>query len=182
MIMEKIGNIVLSALIALLGVVILVESNGNKIDIKISNKENLNVKNIKNVTTVAESKNGKKIKTVIIELDKTVKNPKLSKNEITVTQKSVSKKSNGKELDEPAIVATETKKIEREISKIYTSDKIDENGKVKNGKYLYLELADTSDNSSEKASDSDLENLKISVSQDKNNYFISSKNFSKSVK
>lgn len=180
--MEKIGNIVLSALIALLGVVILVESNDNKIDIKISNKENLNVKNIKNVTTVAESKNGKKIKTVIIELDKTVKNPKLSKNEITVTQKSVSKKSNGKELDEPAIVATETKKIEREISKIYTSDKIDENGKVKNGKYLYLELADTSDNSSEKASDSDLENLKISVSQDKNNYFISSKNFSKSVK
>ncbi len=180
--MEKIGNIVLSALIALLGVVILVESNDNKIDIKISNKENLNVKNIKNVTTVAESKNGKKIKTVIIELDKTVKNPKLSKNEITVTQKSVSKKSNGKELDEPAIVATETKKIEREISKIYTSDKIDENGKVKNGKYLYLELADTSDNSSEKANDSDLENLKISVSQDKNNYFISSKNFSKSVK
>ena len=151
--MEKIGNIVLSALIALLGVVILVESNDNKIDIKISNKENLNVKNIKNVTTVAESKNGKKIKTVIIELDKTVKNPKLSKNEITVTQKSVSKKSNGKELDEPAIVATETKKIEREISKIYTSDKIDENGKVKNGKYLYLELADTSDNSSEKAND-----------------------------
>lgn len=180
--MEKIGNIVLSALIALLGVVILVESNDNKIDIKISNKENLNVKNIKNVTTVAESKNGKKIKTVIIELDKTVKNPKLSKNEITVTQKSVSKKSNGKELDEPAIVATETKKIEREISKIYTSDKIDENGKVKNWKYLYLELADTSDNSSEKANDSDLENLKISVSQDKNNYFISSKNFSKSVK
>ena len=180
--MEKIGNIVLSALIALLGVVILVESNDNKIDIKISNKENLNVKNIKNVTTVAESKNGKKIKTVIIELDKTVKNPKLSKNEITVTQKSVSEKSNGKELDEPAIVATETKKIEREISKIYTSDKIDENGKVKNGKYLYLELADTSDNSSEKANDSDLENLKISVSQDKNNYFISSKNFSKSVK
>lgn len=180
--MEKIGNIVLSALIALLGVVILVESNDNKIDIKISNKENLNVKNIKNVTTVAESKNGKKVKTVIIELDKTVKNPKLSKNEITVTQKSVSKKSNGKELDEPAIVATETKKIEREISKIYTSDKIDENGKVKNGKYLYLELADTSDNSSEKANDSDLENLKISVSQDKNNYFISSKNFSKSVK
>jgi len=180
--MEKIGNIVLSALIALLGVVILVESNDNKIDIKISNKENLNVKNIKNVTTVAESKNGKKIKTVIIELDKTVKNPKLSKNEITVTQKSVSKKSNGKELDEPAIVATETKKIEREISKIYTSDKIDENGKVKNGKYLYLELADTSDNSSEKANDSDLENLKISVSQDKNNYFTSSKNFSKSVK
>mgnify|MGYP001644611129 CR=1 FL=1 len=48
MIMEKIGNIVLSALIALLGVVILVESNDNKIDIKISNKENLNVKNIKN--------------------------------------------------------------------------------------------------------------------------------------
>ncbi len=180
--MEKIGNIVLSALIALLGVVILVESNDNKIDIKISNKENLNVKNIKNVTTVAESKNGKKVKTVIIELDKTVKNPKLSKNEITVTQKSVSKKSNGKELDEPAIVATETKKIEREISKIYTSDKIDENGKVKNGKYLYLELADTSDNSSEKANDSDLENLKISVSQDKNNYFTSSKNFSKSVK
>ena len=175
--MKRIGNIVLSALIALLGVVILVESNDNKIDIKISNKENLNVKNIKNVTAVAESKNGKKFKTVIIEIDKEVKNPKLSKNGVKVIQKSISKKNNGKETDEPAIVATETTEIERGISKIYTSDKIDENGKIKNGKYLYLELADTSDDGNKKSNSSDSENLKISVSQDKNNYFTSTKNF-----
>ena len=175
--MKRIGNIVLSALIALVGIVILLESNDNKIDIKISNEENLNVKNIKNVTAVAESKNGKKVKTVIIELDKGVKNPKLSKNEITVTQKSISKKNNGKEAEEPVIIATESKEIEREISKIYTSDKIDENGKVKNGKYLYLELADTNDTAGKKVNDTDLDNLKISVSKDKNNYFTNGKSF-----
>ena len=104
----------------------------------------------------------------------------MSKNEVTVTQKKISKKS-----DESAFVTAETKKVKRKISKIYTSDKIDENGKaekVKDGKYLYLELADSTDNSNKEAHDSDLESLKISVSQDKENYFTNSKSFNKTMK
>ena len=179
--MKRTGNLVLTALLALLGFVILVESNDNKLDIKIADKENLDVKNIKNVTAVAETKgSGKKVKTVIIEFDKTIKDPALSKNEVTVTQKKISKKS-----DEAAFVTAETKKVKRKISKIYTSDKIDENGKaekVKDGKYLYLELADSTDNSNKEVHDSDLESLKISVSQDKENYFTNSKSFNKTMK
>ena len=180
---KTLGNVVLGALIALVGFVILTESKDNHIDIKIADKGNLNVNNVKNVTAITEKKgSGKKVKAVIIEFDKSLKNEKLSKNAVTVTQKHISKKIKEDKGDEPIVNNTTETKVNREVSKIYTSDKIDENGKVKNGKYLYLELADTSDNSSEKANDSDLENLKISVSQDKNNYFISSKNFSKSVK
>ena len=179
--MKRTGNLILTALLALLGFVILVESNDNKLDIKIADKENLDVKNIKNVTAVAETKgSGKKVKTVIIEFDKTIKDPALSKNEVTVTQKKISKKS-----DESAFVTAETKKVKRKISKIYTSDKIDENGKaekVKDGKYLYLELADSTDNSNKEAHDSDLESLKISVSQEKENYFTNSKSFNKTMK
>ena len=179
--MKRTGNLVLTALLALLGFVILVESNDNKLDIKIADKENLDVKNIKNVTAVAETKGSeKKVKTVIIEFDKTIKDPALSKNEVTVTQKKISKKS-----DESAFVTAETKKVKRKISKIYTSDKIDENGKaekVKDGKYLYLELADSTDNSNKEVHDSDLESLKISVSQDKENYFTNSKSFNKTMK
>ena len=44
--MKRTGNLVLTALLALLGFVILVESNDNKLDIKIADKENLDVKNI----------------------------------------------------------------------------------------------------------------------------------------
>jgi len=179
--MKRTGNLVLTALLALLGFVILVESNDNKLDIKIADKENLDVKNIKNVTAVAETKGSeKKVKTVIIEFDKTIKDPALSKNEVTVTQKKISKKS-----DESAFVTAETKKVKRKISKIYTSDKIDENGKaekVKDGKYLYLELADSTDNSNKEVHDSDLESLKISISQDKDNYFTNSKSFNKTMK
>ncbi|WP_369717233.1 hypothetical protein [Leptotrichia alba] len=185
--MKRTGNLVLTALLALLGFVILIESNDNKIDIKIADNENLNVKDIKNVTAVAETKgSGKKVKTVIIEFDKTIKNPKLSKSEVTVTQKRISRKNSGKNLDEqPALVTTETKKVKRGISEIYTSDKMDENGKaekVKDGKYLYLELADSTDNSSKELHDSDLESLKISISQDKDNYFTNSKSFNKTMK
>ena len=101
--MKRTGNLVLTALLALLGFVILIESNDNKLDIKIADKENLDVKNIKNVTAVAETKgSGKKVKTVIIEFDKTIKDPALSKNEVTVTQKKISKKS-----DESAFVTAE---------------------------------------------------------------------------
>ena len=95
-------------------------------------------------------------------------------------------KNSGKNLDEqPALVTTETKKVKRGISEIYTSDKMDENGKaekVKDGKYLYLELADSTDNSSKELHDSDLESLKISISQDKDNYFTNSKSFNKTMK
>ena len=52
--MRKIGNIILGALIMLVGLVILTESNDNHIDIKISDNENLSVDNIKNVTAVTE--------------------------------------------------------------------------------------------------------------------------------
>ena len=91
--MKRTGNVVLTALLALLGFVILIESNDNKIDIKIADNENLNVKDIKNVTAVAETKgSGKKVTTVIIEFDKTITNPKLSKSEVTVTQKRISRK------------------------------------------------------------------------------------------
>ena len=59
--MRKIGNIILGALIMLVGLVILTESNDNHIDIKISDNENLSVDNIKNVTAVTEKKgSGKK--------------------------------------------------------------------------------------------------------------------------
>lgn len=174
--MRKIGNIILGALIMLVGLVILTESNDNHIDIKISDKENLSVDNIKNVTAVTEKKgSGKKVKAVIIEFDKTIKNEKLSKNAVTVTQKSIAKKNINDPEDEPLANTTETK-VNREVSKIYASDKIDENGKEGNGKYLYVELAEDDENNNVVAQ-TDLDSVKISVSQDNNNYFIGSKSF-----
>lgn len=174
--MRKIGNIILGALIMLVGLVILTESNDNHIDIKISDNENLSVDNIKNVTTVTEKKgSGKKVKAVIIEFDKTIKNEKLSKNAVTVTQKSIAKKNINDPEDEPLANTTETK-VNREVSKIYASDKIDENGKEGNGKYLYVELAEDTKNNNIVAQ-TDLDSVKISVSQDNNNYFIGSKSF-----
>ena len=174
--MRKIGNIILGALIMLVGLVILTESNDNHIDIKISDNENLSVDNIKNVTAVTEKKgSGKKVKAVIIEFDKTIKNEKLSKNTVTVTQKSIAKKNIGDTEDEPLANTTETK-VNREVSKIYASDKIDENGKEGNGKYLYVELAEDTKNNNIVAQ-TDLDSVKISVSQDNNNYFIGSKSF-----
>ena len=174
--MRKMGNIILGVLIMLVGLVILTESNDNHIDIKIADKENLSVNNVKNVTAVTEQKgSGKKVKAVIIEFDKAIKNSKLSKNAVTVTQKSISKKNKGDAEDEPLANTTETK-VNREVSKIYTSDKIDENVKETNGKYLYVELTEDGKNTSSTAQ-SDLDSLKISISQDKNNYFTSSKSF-----
>ena len=174
--MRKIGNIILGALIMLVGLVILTESNDNHIDIKISDNENLSVDNIKNVTAVTEKKgSGKKVKAVIIEFDKTIKNEKLSKNAVTVTQKSIAKKNINDPEDEPLANTTETK-VNREVSKIYASDKIDENGKEGNGKYLYVELAEDTKNNNIVAQ-TDLDSVKISVSQDNNNYFIGSKSF-----
>ena len=174
--MRKIGNIILGALIMLVGLVILTESNDNHIDIKISDNENLSVDNIKNVTAVTEKKgSGKKVKAVIIEFDKTIKNEKLSKNAVTVTQKSIAKKNIDDPEDEPLANTTETK-VNREVSKIYASDKIDENGKEGNGKYLYVELAEDTKNNNIVAQ-TDLDSVKISVSQDTNNYFIGSKSF-----
>ena len=174
--MRKIGNIILGALIMLVGLVILTESNDNHIDIKISDNENLSVDNIKNVTAVTEKKgSGKKVKAVIIEFDKTIKNEKLSKNAVTVTQKSIAKKNIDDPEDEPLANTTETK-VNREVSKIYASDKIDENGKERNGKYLYVELAEDTKNNNIVAQ-TDLDSVKISVSQDNNNYFIGSKSF-----
>ena len=71
--MRKIGNIILGALIMLVGLVILTESNDNHIDIKIADKENLSVDNVKNVTAVTEQQGSrKKVKAVIIEFDKTI--------------------------------------------------------------------------------------------------------------
>ena len=160
----------------LVGLVILTESNDNHIDIKISDNENLSVDNIKNVTAVTEKKgSGKKVKAVIIEFDKTIKNEKLSKNAVTVTQKNISKKNIENKNDEPIVNTTETK-VNREVSKIYASDKIDENGKEGNGKYLYVELAEDTKNNNIVAQ-TDLDSVKISVSQDNNNYFIGSKSF-----
>ena len=174
--MRKIGNIILGALIMLVGLVILTESNDNHIDIKISDNENLSVDNIKNVTAVTEKKgSGKKVKAVIIEFDKTIKNEKLSKNAVTVTQKSIAKKNIDDPEDEPLANTTETK-VNREVSKIYASDKIDENGKEGNGKYLYVELAEDTKNNNI-VTQTDLDSVKISVSQDNNNYFIGSKSF-----
>ena len=174
--MRKIGNIILGALIMLVGLVILTESNDNHIDIKIADKENLSVNNVKNVTAVTEQKGaGKKVKAVIIEFDKAIEKSKLSKDAVTVTQKNISKKSTGDTEDEPLANTTETK-VNREVSKIYTSNKIDETGKEANGKYLYVELAEDTKNNNI-VTQSDLDSVKISVSQDKNNYFISSKSF-----
>ena len=169
--MKNIGNIVLGALISLVGLVILTESNDNHIDIKIADKENLSLDNIKNVTAVTEKKgSGKKVKAVIIEFDKTIKSEKLSKNAVTVNQKNISKKNIENKNDEPIVNTTETK-VNREVSKIYTSDKIDdENVEAKDGKYLYLELAEDKD-SDNKTAQNDMEDLKISVSQNKKNYF-----------
>ena len=169
--MRKIGNIILGALIMLVGLVILTESNDNHIDIKIADKENLSVDNVKNVTAVTEQQGSrKKVKAVIIEFDKTIKNEKLSKNTVTVTQKSIAKKNIDDPEDEPLANTTETK-VNREVSKIYASDKIDENGKEGNGKYLYVELAEDTKNNNIVAQ-TDLDSVKISVSQDNNNYFI----------
>ena len=174
--MKNIGTIVLGALISLVGLVILTESNDNHIDIKIADKENLSLDNIKNVTAVTEKKgSGKKVKAVIIEFDKIIKSEKLSKNAVTVTQKSISKNNIGDEEDEPIVNTTETK-INREVSKIYTSDKIDDNVEAKNGKYLYLELAEDK-NSNKESAQENLESLKISISQNKANYFTNSKSF-----
>ena len=174
--MRKTGNIILGALIMLVGLVILTESNDNHIDIKIADKGNLSVNNVKNVTAVTEQKgSGKKVKAVIIEFDKAIEKSKLSKDAVTVTQKSISKKNTGDAEDEPLANTTETK-VNREISKIYTSNKIDETGQEENGKYLYVELAEDTKNNNI-VTQSDLDSVKISVSQDKNNYFISSKSF-----
>jgi len=174
--MRKTGNIILGALIMLVGLVILTESNDNHIDIKIADKGNLSVNNVKNVTAVTEQKgSGKEVKAVIIEFDKAIEKSKLSKDAVTVTQKSISKKNTGDAEDEPLANTTETK-VNREISKIYTSNKIDETGKEENGKYLYVELAEDTKNNNI-VTQSDLDSVKISVSQDKNNYFISSKSF-----
>ena len=169
--MKSLGNAVLGALIMLVGLVILTESKDNHIDIKIADKGNLSVNNVKNVTTVTENKgSGKKVKAVVIEFDKSIKNEKLSKNVVTVTQKNISKKNTEDKNDEPIVNTTETK-VNREVSKIYTSDKIDdENVEAKDGKYLYLELAEDKD-SDNKTAQNDMEDLKISVSQSKKNYF-----------
>ena len=169
--MKSLGNAVLGALIILVGLVILTESKDNHIDIKIADKGNLSVNNVKNVTTVTEKKgSGKKVKAVVIEFDKSIKNEKLSKNTVTVTQKNISKKNIENKNDEPIVNTTETK-VNREVSKIYTIDKIDdENVEVKDGKYLYLELAEDKD-SDNKTAQNDMEDLKISVSQSKKNYF-----------
>ena len=169
--MKSLGNAVLGALIMLVGLVILTESKDNHIDIKIADKGNLSVNNVKNVTTVTEKKgSGKKVKAVVIEFDKSIKNEKLSKNTVTVTQKNISKKNIENKNDEPIVNTTETK-VNREVSKIYTSDKIDdENVEAKDGKYLYLELAEDKD-SDNKTAQNDMEDLKISVSQSKKNYF-----------
>ena len=169
--MKSLGNAVLGALIMLVGLVILTESKDNHIDIKIADKGNLSVNNVKNVTTVTENKgSGKKVKAVVIEFDKSIKNEKLSKNVVTVTQKNISKKNIEDKNDEPIVNTTETK-VNREVSKIYTSDKIDdENVEAKDGKYLYLELAEDKD-SDNKTAQNDMEDLKISVSQNKKNYF-----------
>ena len=169
--MKSLGNAVLGALIILVGLVILTESKDNHIDIKIADKGNLSVNNVKNVTTVTEKKgSGKKVKAVVIEFDKSIKNEKLSKNAVTVTQKNISKKNIENKNDEPIVNTTETK-VNREVSKIYTSDKIDdENVEAKDGKYLYLELAEDKD-SDNKTAQNDMEDLKISVSQSKKNYF-----------
>jgi hypothetical protein cdivTM_10482 len=169
--MKSLGNAVLGALIILVGLVILTESKDNHIDIKIADKGNLSVNNVKNVTTVTEKKgSGKKVKAVVIEFDKSIKNEKLSKNAVTVTQKNISKKNIENKNDEPIVNTTETK-VNREVSKIYTSDKIDdENVEAKDGKYLYLELAEDKD-SDNKTAQNDMEDLKISISQSKKNYF-----------
>ena len=170
--MRKIGNIILGALIMLVGLVILTESNDNHIDIKIADKGNLNVNNVKNVTAITEKKgSGKKVKAVVIEFDKSLKNEKLSKNAVTVIQKHISKKIKEDKGDEPIVNNTTETKVNREVSKIYTSDKIDdENAEAKDGKYLYLELSEDK-NSNKEAAQNDTEDLKISVSQNKKNYF-----------
>ena len=162
--MKSLGNVILGALIMLVGLVILTESKDNHIDIKIVN-------NVKNVTTITEKKgSGKKVKAVVIEFDKSIKNGKLSKNTVTVTQKNISKKNTEDKNDEPIVNTTETK-VNREISKIYASDKIDdENVEAKDGKYLYLELTEDNDSNKE-AAQNNMEDLKISVSQNKKNYF-----------
>ena len=169
--MKSLGNVILGALIMLVGLVILTESKDNHIDIKIADKGNLNVNNIKNVTTITEKKgSGKKVKAVVIEFDKSIKNGKLSKNTVTVTQKNISKKNTEDKNDEPIVNTTETK-VNREISKIYASDKIDdENVEAKDGKYLYLELTEDNDSNKE-VPQNNMEDLKISVSQNKKNYF-----------
>ena len=170
--MKSLGNAVLGALIMLVGLVILTESKDNHIDIKIADKGNLSVNNVKNVTTVTENKgSGKKVKAVVIEFDKSIKNEKLSKNVVTVTQKNISKKNTEDKNDEPIVNNTTETKVNREVSKIYTSDKIDdENAEAKDGKYLYLELSEDK-NSNKEAAQNDTEDLKISVSQNKKNYF-----------
>ena len=170
--MKSLGNAVLGALIMLVGLVILTESKDNHIDIKIADKGNLSVNNVKNVTTVTENKgSGKKVKAVVIEFDKSIKNEKLSKNAVTVTQKHISKKIKEDKGDEPIVNNTTETKVNREVSKIYTSDKIDdENAEAKDGKYLYLELSEDK-NSNKEAAQNDTEDLKISVSQNKKNYF-----------
>lgn len=169
--MKSLGNVILGALIMLVGLVILTESKDNHIDIKIADKGNLNVSNVKNVTTITEKKGSrKKVKAVVIEFDKSIKNGKLSKNTVTVTQKNISKKNIEDKNDEPIVNTTETK-VNREISKIYASDKIDdENVEAKDGKYLYLELTEDNDSNKE-AAQNNMEDLKISVSQNKKNYF-----------
>ena len=169
--MKSLGNVILGALIMLVGLVILTESKDNHIDIKIADKGNLNVSNVKNVTTITEKKGSrKKVKAVVIEFDKSIKNGKLSKNTVTVTQKNISKKNTEDKNDEPIVNTTETK-VNREISKIYASDKIDdENVEAKDGKYLYLELTEDNDSNKE-AAQNNMEDLKISVSQNKKNYF-----------
>ena len=169
--MKSLGNVILGALIMLVGLVILTESKDNHIDIKIADKGNLNVNNVKNVTTITEKKgSGKKVKAAVIEFDKSIKNGKLSKNIVTVTQKNISKKNTEDKNDELIVNTTETK-VNREISKIYASDKIDdENVEAKDGKYLYLELTEDNDSNKE-AAQNNMEDLKISVSQNKKNYF-----------
>ena len=169
--MKSLGNVILGALIMLVGLVILTESKDNHIDIKIADNGNMNVNNIKNVTTITEKKGSrKKVKAVVIEFDKSIKNGKLSKNTVTVTQKNISKKNTEDKNDEPIVNTTETK-VNREISKIYASDKIDdENVEAKDGKYLYLELTEDNDSNKE-AAQNNMEDLKISVSQNKKNYF-----------
>ena len=169
---KTLGNVVLGALIALVGFVILTESKDNHIDIKIADKGNLNVNNVKNVTAITEKKgSGKKVKAVVIEFDKSLKNEKLSNNAVTVTQKHISKKIKEDKGDEPIVNNTTETKVNRKVSKIYTSDKIDdENVEAKDGKYLYLELSEDKDSDKETAQN-DTEDLKISVSQNKKNYF-----------
>ncbi len=126
---------------------------------KTNKKKTVVIKTIGNYETLL-----KENPNIIFELKEKAK--RLTKEK----KKNISKKNTEDKNDEPIVNTTETK-VNREVSKIYTSDKIDdENVEAKDGKYLYLELAEDKD-SDNKTAQNDMEDLKISVSQNKKNYF-----------